>query len=255
MVSKYFERKTETKEFIDGINEILNSLKNKKVIIYGAGEGYFELNKKYSFSKNLNITAIADKKFETKSENITGLKQILPKQIINEEFDKIIITNEQPKSVKNYLLNTLEINEDKIVQVFNEEFKEECINIIYLYKHNFPETVKKLQRKLRKKSVLLYGAGAFLELILKYFDISDLNVIGISDKKYEGHKLNETFHGYKVYAPSEIAELKPDYVIVTTKFYLSLIEDLYYSTLRKTGIKIKPLVQKSLFTLLREIWN
>ena len=59
--------------------------------------------------------------------------------------------------------------------------------------------------------------------------------------------------GYKAYAPTSLFDLKPDYILVATKFYICLIMNLHENMYKGTGIKIKPLVQKSLFTLLKEI--
>ena len=50
MLSKYFEIKTKTEEFEKHIECLINEIKDKKVLIYGAGEGFLALNKKYSFS-------------------------------------------------------------------------------------------------------------------------------------------------------------------------------------------------------------
>ena len=61
--------------------------------------------------------------------------------------------------------------------------------------------------------------------------------------------------GYKVIPKNLIADNNPDYVLVATKFYINIIEDLYYDTLSKTKIKIKPLMKKPFFTLVKEIWG
>ena len=49
MLSEYFKKKTADKFFIESTNNLLNSLKNKKVLIYGAGLGFFELKKLFNF--------------------------------------------------------------------------------------------------------------------------------------------------------------------------------------------------------------
>jgi len=77
----------------------------------------------------------------------------------------------------------------------------------------------KLLKRLKNKKVVFYGAGVYLELIKKYFDLSSLNVIAISDKKFENMEESE-FLGYKTCSPDKIKDLNPDYVIITTKFCL-----------------------------------
>ena len=76
-----------------------------------------------------------------------------------------------------------------------------------------------------------------------------------SDKRFENHGENDEFLGYKVYAPEEIKDLNPNYVLVSTKLYVDLLEDLMYKTLKHTKIKVEPLVKKPILTLIREIWE
>ena len=169
MPSKYFELTTNSKKFKEETKELIKSLEEQNVVIYGAGQGFFELNKTYNFNKNLHITAIADKKFETQTSNITGLKQITPRQVLNENYEKILITNEQPRGVLKFLTNTLGIPQEKLLTIFNEEIKEEALSLNYLYEHKFDKTLTKLVKKLKNKSVVIYGAGIYFEAILKYF--------------------------------------------------------------------------------------
>ena len=263
MLSKYFYEKTKSKKFDDDLLWSMGEIKDKKVIIYGAGEGFVELNKKYMFKDTLNIVAIADKKFECDcnkdscncNKQFKDIRAIAPEQILNEDYDVILISNENPNPILNYLINTLNIENKDIRTMFNEEISDEQANYNYLYKYNFDKTLPKLIKKLNGKTVMLYGAGVFLELIKKYFDISGLNIIGIADKRFENHSENEEFLGYKAYAPNEISNVNPDYVLVATKFYINIIESLYYNTLKGTKIKIKPLMKKPFFTLVKEIWG
>lgn len=254
MLSKYFYAKTQLQEFKNNLNNLLSDLKDKKVILYGAGEGFFELNKQYKITDNLNVVAIADIKFEKDNTDITGLKQIAPKEINNIEYDKILITNERTIRLCDYLTKKLKVDEDKILKIFVEDIKDESLNYYYLCEHKFDKTLPKLIKKLKNKTVVLYGAGSFLQVIRRYFDLSELNIVGISDRKYEEHEEGETFDGIKVYSIDEVMELEPDYVVVATKFYASIIEDMYYNKFKMTNIKIKPLVHKSFWALLKEIW-
>ena len=256
MLSKYFAIKTMTKNFEKNIGQVVDGSIGKKVLIYGAGEGFFELNKRYQIVKKLDIVAIADKKFETSKTNIIcGIKTIRPSEILNINYDVIIVTNENVRPIVNYLVSTLNIESEKVLTIFKEEIKDERVNLNYLYEHRFDKTLPKLLRKIKNKSVVFYGAGVYLELIKRYFDISSLNVIGIADKRYEIHNSDEEFLGYKTISPRDIQQLNPDYVIVTTKTYINIIEDLHYNLLKGSKIKIKPMVSKSFVTLIKEIWN
>ena len=145
--------------------------------------------------------------------------------------------------------------ENKIkIDDIEETIKDEKQNLSFLYENKFDKTYPKLVKKLKNKKVVLYGGGVFLETINKYFDLSKLNIIGIADKKYCCEECkDETFLGYKTLSPDEIKDLNPDFVLISTKFYISIFEDLYYNLFKNTNIKVKPLVKKSFWTLLKEI--
>ena len=256
MLSEYFKRFTNLDSFKKDTEALIKSLEGKKVLIYGVGEAFFALDNIYNFRKFLNIVAFSDKKFETSSKDITGFRQILPNQVPNEDFDVLLVTNEQPKRVYEFIINNLKISEDKVRKLFNAEYKEEGYNYNLLCKYKFPQKLPKLVKKLKGKKVLLYGAGAFLETILKYFDLSGFDINGVADKGYNEKEPNteEKFHGFNTYGANEIEKLNPDYILICTKFYIEIIEYLYYDLLKNTKIKIKPLVDKGFFTLLKEIW-
>ena len=257
MLSEYFKFKTNTESFKNETESLIKSLEGKKVIIYGVGDGFFALDKKFNLRKQLNIVAVADKKFETSDKDITNLRQIAPGEIPNTDYDIVLVTNEQPRKVYNYITGTLEISEDKVLKIFNEEIKEEALSYNYLCKYNFSKTLPKLVKRLKGKKVLLYGAGIFLEAILKFYDLSELNIIGIADKRFDilEEDSDEKFQGYKAYGTEYIKELNPDYVLVSTKFYVGIIENLYFNVLKNTKIKVKPLVRKDFITLLKEVWK
>ena len=254
VVSKYFELKTTTEEFKEATESLINSLVGKKVLIYGADPSFKLLESEYNIKERLDIIGISDKKFNSSDVDIfDGLKVIKAEHILDQEFDFILISNEAAKSIAEYLKKEIGVSEKKIVTLFREDIKDEAENYNFLIKNKFEKTLPKLLKKMKNKKVILYGAGSFLELIKKYFDISSLDVIGISDKKYVNSKEDGEFLGYKIIPPEKISEQNPDYVIVCTKFYVRIIEDLKYNILKKTKIKIKPLVEKSFMTLFKEI--
>ncbi len=256
MLSKYFQLKTKTKKFDDDLLWSMGEIKGRKVLLYGAGEDFVELNKLYFFKDILNIVAIADKKFESDPvETFESIRAITPNQIKNEDYDVLLITSEDPRPILDFVFNDLCVENKDVRTVFNEEIKDERENLNYLFQYNFDKTLPKLVKKLKGKSIVLYGAGIFLELIKKYFNLSELNVIGIADRRFSSHGENEEFLGYKAISPDEIKSLKPDYVLVATKKYIDIIEDLYYNTLKGSKIKIKPLIKKDFWTLVKEIWG
>ncbi len=92
--------------------------------------------------------------------------------------------------------------------------QEELMQNIHekLLKENFENRLLELSKKYIDKSIILYGAGYFFDTINKFFDLSNLNIIGIADIKFTGESL---YSGYKTFTPFQIPEVNPDIVLVT----------------------------------------
>ena len=48
MLSRYFKTKIKSKNFDDNLRKLIKENKDKKVLIYGAGQGFKELDKKHT---------------------------------------------------------------------------------------------------------------------------------------------------------------------------------------------------------------
>ncbi len=256
MISKYFKMKIQNKDFKENLENIVLSVKNAKVLLYGAGAGFLELNKRFKLIERTNPVAISDLKFENfNQKTFKNIPTVAPSKIKEIDFDTIIVTNEKADSIVNYLKNKLRIFDKEIKVIFDEDIQDAQDLYNYLEKFNFKKHLAKITKKYAGRKILIYGAGACFEVIKKYYDLSNLNIIAISDKKFKNHAYNEIFLGYPVCAPEEIVSRNPDYVLVATKMYANIIENLYYGYLKDTKIKIKPLIKKDLLTLIKEIWS
>jgi hypothetical protein len=131
----------------------------------------------------------------------------------------------------------------------NEDF------IRYLERINFQKHLNKLAKKLKDKTIIIYGAGAFFNALNEKYDLSVLNIIAIADRKFINHEPELQYAGYKACAPDEITSLKPDYVLVSMLYFVSVIEDLEETCLRSSKIKIKPLINKPFVEVWKEIWS
>lgn len=72
----------------------------------------------------------------------------------------------------------------------------------------------KLKKKYKNKRIILYGASLYFRAIQNHYDLSELNIIAIADKKFINPNTNIDV-GYKKISPLEIANLKPDIVLLT----------------------------------------
>ena len=124
----------------------------------------------------------------------------------------------------------------------------------YLKEINFDKQYKKLLRKYKNKKLVVYGAGQLFETIKEKYDLSKLDIIAVSDGKYTASDIGQEFLGYKKVPLDKIAELKPDYIFVSTLKYLSIIENFEDNVFKNTKIKIRPLAPKGFWQTLKDIW-
>lgn len=124
----------------------------------------------------------------------------------------------------------------------------------HLEEVHFDKYFEKLKRKLKNKKIIVYGSGSLFQLIKEKNDLSELNIIGISDKKFVQEQEGEDLLGYKIVPKDKIVEYAPDFVIVATLNYVGIIESFVCNTFKNTKIKVIPLVKRPLLDLLKEIW-
>lgn len=125
----------------------------------------------------------------------------------------------------------------------------------YLEKTNFNRQLELLNKKLKNKKVVLYGAGSLFQYIKENYNLSKLNIIGISDKKFSKINANKIFFEYQIIPFEELANCNADYILVATQDYIEIIEDFACNLFYKKKIKIKPLVKMSLLSLIKKIWS
>ncbi len=114
--------------------------------------------------------------------------------------------------------------------------------------------IDRLARKFKDKKILLYGAGEYFKILYDNYDLSKLNIIGISDLKYTEDDENNNFAGYKIICKENIIKYKPDCVLIAVQNYDSLIQTMN-EQYKKEKIKIVPLAKKPTMDLIKAIWN
>ena len=92
------------------------------------------------------------------------------------------------------------------------------------------------------------------EAIKNRYDLSKLNIIGVSDKKYNLVDAREDFLGYKIIVRPLLAESDADYILVASYAYLPIIRSLENNYVNNTKIKILPLVKYPLLKTLSELF-
>jgi len=124
-----------------------------------------------------------------------------------------------------------------------------------LKKTNFEKRLKKLEKKLNGKRIVIYGAGSFFQYIIEHYDLSKLNIIGISDLKFVEEQNGEKYLNYEILTKNKMAEIEPDAVLIATENYMNILEDFAGRIFRKSKTKVYPLVAKSLWANIKQIWS
>lgn len=119
----------------------------------------------------------------------------------------------------------------------------------------FEKYLSKLNQKLKNKTVIIYGSGSLFQYIKEHYDLSKLNIIGISDMKFSQEQEGQDFSGYKIIPKNKMKDYNPDVVLVATLQYLGIIEDFEINVFDKTKTKVYPLARIPLWDLIREIWS
>lgn len=97
------------------IDKLSKKLKNKKVVIYGAGDFAKVLFENYDLSK-FNILAVSDKKFEKDKSHFFGYKTISPEELKTFDCDVVLIANYDTSHFIN-ILSELLINSAKEIKI------------------------------------------------------------------------------------------------------------------------------------------
>lgn len=124
-----------------------------------------------------------------------------------------------------------------------------------LEEYKFKKQLEKLNKKLKNKTVVIYGTGLLFQKIKENYDLSNLNIIGVSDRKYTTEEEGRESFGYKIIPLEKIVDYKPDYILISTLKFLGIMDDFKNNVFKGTKIKVLPLVDKPFLTLLKEIFE
>lgn len=116
---------------------------------------------------------------------------------------------------------------------------------------------KKLIKKYKDKRVILYGAGEFFEIYKKTFDLSQFNIIAVTDKNFSDiqEPVFDDSLGYNVISPYYLHKLKPDIVLISALDTFVMEKYICEELFKKTGkFKYEMLVEIPYHIKRREDW-
>ncbi len=123
----------------------------------------------------------------------------------------------------------------------------------YLEKKNMQKRIDLLAKKYRGKKIIIYGAGLFSSVIFDKYDLSGLNIIGISDVKFTEEK--QKFKGYDAIYPADISDYNPDLILIATYYYFNVATALF-ENLQNMHLKteIKVFTKDSFFEKVKKLY-
>lgn len=99
-----YEGLLSTEKYHKQLKNVISKLKNKKVILYGAGELYDAVIREKEIYNNIDIRGVSDNKFETSNvSEYNGLNAIKPSKLMDCDADSILLTTAFPKKIINIL--------------------------------------------------------------------------------------------------------------------------------------------------------
>lgn len=121
----------------------------------------------------------------------------------------------------------------------------------YLAKKKAQKQIDKIAKQYENKKIILYGAGLFVGDLLRNYDFSKLNIIGVADKKFQDNCEGE-FYDYKKFGPYDLLENDFDLLLITT-YDDTYIKDYFENDLfqgENISFEIKTLIRMNFFEYL-----
>ena len=103
----------------------------------------------------------------------------------------------------------------------------------FYHKINLTKKIKTLEKKYKNKRIVIYGAGIMARILFQNYDVSGLNIVGVSDRKYTGRQ-DEKFFGYPALSSEQLKTFDCDVILVLVKDFIKIIKSLKYELLLNT---------------------
>ena len=133
------------------------------------------------------------------------------------------------------------INAEMDKDFFNEELK------LYFSDINVQKEIDDLADELSQKKVVIYGADEYTRYLYKNYDLSNINVIAISDKRFGQKRIHE-FYGLNCINQDRLKEIDCDVILISAKNFVDSYNTLIriLSDSKNKSAEIFPIIAKKL---------
>lgn len=144
------------------------------------------------------------------------------------------------EDIEGYLKKTDIINKKTDRNFSCEKFEN------YLKEQNTQDKIDELAETYKDKRVVIYGAGEYTRCLFKNYDLSKLNIVAISDKRFEDERSHE-FYGLNCIKPEDLKEFDCDVILVSNYNFINLksfLENELLTGTKNKNIVIEAIVKK-----------
>ena len=124
----------------------------------------------------------------------------------------------------------------------------------YLEELNAQEKINKLAKLYKNKKFAIYGAGQYCTVIFENYDMSKLNIVAISDRKFNDIS-KRNFFGLNCISPFELPKVDFDVLLVANLDYYNfsrmIDREILYGT-KKANVEMRPLIKIDFLDLLKK---
>lgn len=123
----------------------------------------------------------------------------------------------------------------------------------YFKNVNAQQQINKLAKKFNNKSIVIYGAGEYFNILNSNYDLSKLNIVGICDKKFEMDK-NANQTNFPTLIPSELKTYNYDVILVALLQDITIcnyIESHILINTKNENKQVIPIIEPNLLYLLK----
>lgn len=126
----------------------------------------------------------------------------------------------------------------------------------YLKKKKAQKKIDEIAKQYKDKKIVLYGAGLFASELIRNYDFSSLNIIGVADKKFQDN-FDGDFYGYTKFSPYDLLETEFDLILITTYDDTDIKKFLKNELLQGENItyEIKTLIGLNLFEYIKGVFK
>lgn len=137
------------------------------------------------------------------------------------------------------------INEQTELDYKNDELEKYFRNI------DIQGKIDNLSDMYSSKRVIIFGAGDYTRYIFKNYNLSKLDIVAISDKRFDEERIHE-FYNLKCIKPSEIKDTDADVILISEEGFVEAYDYLTNVVLKGQDTEIAPLIQTDLKSVFNE---